>query len=54
MRRILLCGMENLRDLGGYPALAGRGSERFTRGGQPLPRRPAKAGHTGGDRAASA
>ncbi len=30
MRRILLCGMENLRDLGGYP-LAGRGSERFTR-----------------------
>ena len=32
MRRILLCGMENLRDLGGYP-LAGRGSERFTRWG---------------------
>ena len=32
MRRILLCGMEKLRDLGGYP-LAGRGSERFTRWG---------------------
>ena len=32
MRRILLCGMENLRDLGGYP-LAGRGQEGFTRWG---------------------